>query len=151
MRRLGPYAVALIGVVAITFAIALLASSVSVPGLSAVYLVLVLWIAARWGRGPAVTGSIAAFLLYDYFIVPPVGTFPVHGPTAVFELLVLLVVALATSPPPASTRRARAMLETRASGPLVPLAPSTAAHAARPRAQFAGRRNIWNDGAGLPV
>ena len=81
MRRLLPYSIAVGGAIAITFAIALVASSANVPGLSAVYLLLVLWIAARWGRGPAVAGSIAAFLLYDYFLVPPVGTFAVRGPS----------------------------------------------------------------------
>src|SRR6202051_3225738 len=112
MRRLGPYAIALAGVVVITFAIALLTSSTNVPGLSAVYLLLVLWVAARWGRGPAVTGSIAAFLLYEYFLVPPVGTFAVRGPSEVFELVVLLAVALVTSQLAASIRRARAESET---------------------------------------
>jgi two-component system, OmpR family, sensor histidine kinase KdpD len=111
MRRLGPYAIAVGGVVAITFAIALVTSSASVPGLSAVYLLLVLWIAARWGRGPAVVGSIAAFLLYDFFLVPPVGTFAVNGPSQVFELVVLLAVALVTSQLAASIRRAQAESE----------------------------------------
>ncbi|HXC77629.1 MAG TPA: ATP-binding protein [Candidatus Acidoferrum sp.] len=108
MRRFAPYIVALAGVVAITFAIALMSSNATVPGLWAVYLLLVLWLAARWGRGPAVTASIAAFLLYDYFLVPPVGTFAVRGPSEVFELVVLLVVALVTSQLAASIRRARA-------------------------------------------
>ncbi len=112
MRRLGPYAIAVIGAAAITFAIALVASSANVPGLSAVYLLLVLWIAARWGRGPAVVASIAAFLLYDYFLVPPVGTFAVRGPSEVFELVVLLAVALVTSQLAASSREARATSET---------------------------------------
>jgi two-component system sensor histidine kinase KdpD len=108
MRRLGPYAIALVGVVAITLAIALLTSSANVPGLSAVYLLLVLWLAARWGRGPAVAASIAAFLLYDFFFVPPVGTLSVEAPGQVFELVVLLAVALVTSQLAASIRRARA-------------------------------------------
>jgi two-component system sensor histidine kinase KdpD len=107
MRRFGPYAIAIGGVVAITLAIAVVASSTSVPGLSAVYLLLILWVAARWGRGPAVAGSIAAFLLYDFFLVPPVGTFAVTGPSQLFELVVLLAVALVTSQLAASIRRAQ--------------------------------------------
>ncbi len=111
MRRLAPYAIAVGGAVAITLAIALATSSTNVPGLSAVYLLLVLWIAARWGRGPAVAGSVAAFLLYDYFLVPPVGTFAVNAPSQVFELVVLLAVALVTSQLAASIRRAQAESE----------------------------------------
>ena len=98
--------------VAITFAIALVTSGTNVPGLSALYLLLVLWVAARWGRGPAVAGSVAAFLLYDFFLVPPVGTFAVRGPSELFELVVLLAVALVTSQLAASIRRAQARSET---------------------------------------
>ena len=64
MKPLAPYAIAIGGVIAITAAIALINSQASVQGLSAVYVLLVLWLGARWGRGPAVTGSFAAFLLY---------------------------------------------------------------------------------------
>ena len=110
-RRLVPYSVAIAGAVLITAAIALISSQTSVPGLSAFYLLLVLWLGARWGRGPAVAGSVAAFLLYDYFFVPPVGTFTVSGPRELLELVVLLAVALVTSQLAASLRRTHAAAE----------------------------------------
>lgn len=111
LRRLAPYSIAIAGAVAITAAIALITSRGSVEGLSAVYLLLVLWLGARWGRGPAVAGSVASFLLYDFFFVPPVGTFAVRGPAEVLELVVLLAVALVTSQLAASQRRAQAGAE----------------------------------------
>ena len=110
-RRLAPYSIAIGGTIAITVAIGLVTSQASVPGLSALYLLLVLWLGARWGRGPAVAGSIAAFLLYDFFFVPPVGTFSVRGPSELFELVVLLAIALVTSQLAASLRRAQAASE----------------------------------------
>lgn len=110
-RRLAPYGVAVGGVLAITGAIGIVTSLASVSGLSAVYLLLVLWIAATWGRGPAIAGSVAAFLLYDFFFVPPVGTFSVRGPAELIELVVLLAVALVTSQLAASLRRERAAAE----------------------------------------
>jgi two-component system sensor histidine kinase KdpD len=115
VRRLAPYSVAIVGALLITGAIALISSRTSVPGLSAFYLLLVLWLGARWGRGPAVTGSVAAFLLYDYFFVPPVGTFTVSGPREFLELVVLLAVALVTSQLAASLRRTQASAESLAS------------------------------------
>ena len=111
MRRLAPYAVAIGGAAAVTALIGLLTSRTSASGLSAVYLLLVLWLGARWGRGPAVAGSVAAFLLYDYFFVPPVGTFAVQGPAELLELVVLLAVALVTSQLAASLRRAHSVAE----------------------------------------
>jgi two-component system sensor histidine kinase KdpD len=111
MRRLAPYTVAIGGVIGITAAIELIGSLASVQGLSAFYLLLVLWLGARWGRGPAVAGSFAAFLLYDFFFVPPVGTFTVRGPAELLELVVLLAVALVTSQLAASLRRSQASAE----------------------------------------
>jgi two-component system sensor histidine kinase KdpD len=111
MRRVAPYAVAIGGVIAITAAIELITSLAAVPGLSALYLLLVLWLGARWGRGPAVAASLAAFLLYDFFFVPPVGAFSVRGPAELLELVVLLAVALVTSQLAASLRRTHAGAE----------------------------------------
>ena len=110
-RRLAPYSIAIGGAVVITAAIGLVTSRATVAGLSAVYLLLVLWLGARWGRGPAIAGSVAAFLLYDFFFVPPVGTFNVRGPAELLELLVLLAVALVTSQLAASQRRASTAAE----------------------------------------
>jgi two-component system, OmpR family, sensor histidine kinase KdpD len=109
--RFAPYAVAIGGVIGVTAAIGLISSVASVPGLSALYLLLILWLGARWGRGPAVAGSIAAFLLYDFFFVPPVNTFTVAAPAGLLELIVLLAVALVTSQLASSLRRSRATAE----------------------------------------
>jgi two-component system sensor histidine kinase KdpD len=114
-RRLAPYAVAVGGSIAITALIAAIPTRSRVQELSAIYLLLVLWLGARWGRWPAVTASVAAFLLYDFFFVPPVGTFTVSGPSELLELLVLLAVALVTSQLAASLRRAQAVAEATAS------------------------------------
>ena len=110
-RRFAPYGVAIGGVIAITAAIWLITSQTSVPGLSALYLLFVLWLGARWGRGPAVAGSIAAFLSYDFFFVPPVNTFTVRDSANLLELIVLLAAALVTSQLAASSRRSRATAE----------------------------------------
>lgn len=109
--RLIPYSIAVGGAVAVTIAIELISTQFATPGLSSVYLLLVLWLGARWGRGPAVAGSVAAFLLYDYFFVPPVGTFTVRGPSEVIELVVLLAIALVTGQLAASLRRTKATAE----------------------------------------
>jgi len=110
-RRAAPYAVAVGGAIVVTAAIGVVMAAASVSGLSALYLLLVLWLGARWGRGPAVAGSVLAFLLYDFFFVPPVGTFSVRGPAELLELIVLLAVGLVTSQLAASQRRAQGAAE----------------------------------------
>src|SRR5438445_12914925 len=107
-RRLAPYAIAVGGAAAVTGAVGALGGVTAVSGLSSLYLLLVLGLATRWGRGPAIAGGIVAFLLYDFYFVPPVGTFAVRGPAELIELVVLLAVALVTSQLAASLRRARA-------------------------------------------
>jgi two-component system sensor histidine kinase KdpD len=111
MNRAAPYAVAIGGVIAITAVIGLVSLLAPVQGLSALYLLLVLWLGARWGRWPAVVASIVASLLYDFFFVPPVGAFTVRGPGELIELLVFVVVALVTSQLAASLRRTHATAE----------------------------------------
>ncbi|TMD30019.1 MAG: DUF4118 domain-containing protein [Chloroflexi bacterium] len=110
-RRVAPYAVAIAGAVVVTAIIGLISTRFQVPGLSAFYLLLVLWLGATWGRGPAVAGSIAAFLLYDFFFVPPVGTFAVRGQSELLELFVLLAVALVTGQLAGSLRRTQSAAE----------------------------------------
>jgi len=110
-RRLAPFAIALAGAVAITGVIGVAGLIGPTAGLSALYLLFVLWLGASWGRGPAIAASIAAFLLYDFFFVPPAGTFAVRGPAEVLELVVLLAVALVTSQLAASLRKAQATSE----------------------------------------
>jgi two-component system sensor histidine kinase KdpD len=53
LRRLAPYCYALAGVALITALIGLVRSRYAVPDLSMVYLVLVLWLGARYGILPA--------------------------------------------------------------------------------------------------
>src|SRR3989454_7169783 len=106
-----PYGLAVGGAVVVTAAIGALGAVTSASGLSSLYRLLVLGLATRWGRGPAITGGIVAFLLYDFYFVPPVGTFAVRGPAELLELVVLLAVALVTSQLAASLRRARGSAE----------------------------------------
>jgi two-component system sensor histidine kinase KdpD len=108
VRRWAPFGYAVAGTAAITAAIAVIQARTSVGGLSTLYLLLVLWLGATWGRWPAVTASVLAFLFYDFFFVPPVGTFTVRGPSELIELFVLLAVALVTGQLAGSLRRAQA-------------------------------------------
>jgi two-component system sensor histidine kinase KdpD len=110
-RRLTPYAIAVAGAFLVTGGIALVSARFTVAGLSALYLLLVLWLGATWGRGPAVVAGVVAFLLYDFFFVPPVGTFAVAGPSELLELVVLLAVALVTGQLTGSLRRAQGAAE----------------------------------------
>ncbi len=57
-------------------------------------LLLVLLIATRWGSRPAVVASVAAVLYFNYFFLPPVGTFTIADPENWVALFAFLVTAL---------------------------------------------------------
>lgn len=91
------YGIALIGVGAMTALIGLVLSFARVANVSMLYLVVVLALATRVGRGPAVAASFAAFLAYDWFFVAPVHHLTVADPAEWLALGVLLITAIITS------------------------------------------------------
>jgi len=86
-RQALPYLLGVTGVGLVTGLIAVLRPVAALPNLSAAYLLLVLFLSARWGWRPAVGTALLAFLAYDWFLVqrlcevldPPQGRFRI-GP-----------------------------------------------------------------------
>jgi two-component system, OmpR family, sensor histidine kinase KdpD len=58
------------------------------------FLAGVAWTAYRHGRGPAVLSSLLAVLVFDFFFVPPVGTFAVADTQYVVTFAVMLTIGL---------------------------------------------------------
>jgi two-component system, OmpR family, sensor histidine kinase KdpD len=54
----------------------------------------VLWLAAVFGRGPAIAASFLAFLAYDYFFIPPLHVLTIGDPTEWISLSAFLATAL---------------------------------------------------------
>lgn len=60
------------------------------------FLIIVLFISAGWGLRTAIVASVAATLSYNYFFLPPVGTFTIADPhnwIALFAFLLTSIVA----------------------------------------------------------
>jgi two-component system, OmpR family, sensor histidine kinase KdpD len=95
LRQIAPgYAAACGGIIVATLIIALIKTYVHVENLSLIYLVVVIWLALKFGRGPSILASLGAFLAYDFFFVPPVHTFTVDDPAEWIALGALLLTAL---------------------------------------------------------
>ena len=62
-----------------------------------VYLLAVVLIAVRFGRGPAVTASVLAVAAFDFFFVPPLLTFAVSDVQYLISFAIMLTVALIIS------------------------------------------------------
>ncbi len=61
------------------------------------YLVGVVWVAARYGRGPAILGSVLSVLAFDFFFVPPRLSFTVADTRYLLTFFIMLAVALTIS------------------------------------------------------
>ncbi len=70
---------------------------VRLPNVSMVFLLAVLFAAARFGLWPALLASGLSFLAYNFFFIEPLHTFAVAEPHEWLALSVLLVVAVLTS------------------------------------------------------
>ena len=74
-----------------------LADRFALANLIMVYLLGLIVVAARWGRGPAVLASILSVLTFDVLFVPPRLSFAVADTQYLFTLCVMLAVALVIS------------------------------------------------------
>jgi two-component system, OmpR family, sensor histidine kinase KdpD len=97
VARALPYALALAGVAVTMTAIALLRAQFDVPTAVLLYLLPIIFAAARWGRGPAGVAAVVAALAHDYLFIPPVGTFTVAKPDEAIGLVLLVFTAFVTA------------------------------------------------------
>lgn len=102
-RWLG-YGAAVLAVAAVSVAIGLLLSVADIANVSIFYLIAVLVISIRFGRGPAIVVALAAFFAFNWFFVAPVHTFGVARTEEVLDLTVLLLTAVVTGQLAAETR-----------------------------------------------
>jgi two-component system, OmpR family, sensor histidine kinase KdpD len=87
---------AILGVVllpVLTVLMAPMRDSLGLPGTLLLYLLAVVLIAAIGGVWPALGASVAAFLLANYYFIPPLHEFAIHEGKDVIALIVFLLVA----------------------------------------------------------
>jgi two-component system sensor histidine kinase KdpD len=91
------YGFSVAAVVLCTLVAALLAARLALANIIMLYLVAVLVVALRAGRGPAALSSILSVAAFDFFFVPPRYTFAVGDTQYVLTFAVMLAVALVIS------------------------------------------------------
>jgi two-component system sensor histidine kinase KdpD len=92
-RRLR-YLWTLLASLATTGVAALLHPSFELANLVMLFLVAVVLVGMKWGRGPAVAAAVLNVLAFDFFFVPPRFTFAVNDVQYVFTFAVMLAVGL---------------------------------------------------------
>ncbi|WP_026869870.1 sensor histidine kinase [Inquilinus limosus] len=94
---LRPYLVAAIGVAATTAAAHLVAFVATANSIALVFLIPVLFSAARYGLGPSIFASILSVFAVNFFFLPPLYSLVIADPSNVTSLVFFLVVAVVTS------------------------------------------------------
>ncbi|HEU5200662.1 MAG TPA: DUF4118 domain-containing protein, partial [Ktedonobacterales bacterium] len=88
------YVAAVLGVALVSGCIALIQLFVHIANISLLYLLVVLWLATVFGRGPALLASVLAFLAFDFFFISPRYRLTVDDPTEWLSLCAFLITAL---------------------------------------------------------
>ncbi len=91
------YAWAVGGVLSATLLFGLTRGYLDKAHASLLYLPVVVACATRFGFGPAVLGAAGSFICWNFFFLPPFGTWAIEDPKDWLALIVFLVVALATA------------------------------------------------------
>jgi two-component system sensor histidine kinase KdpD len=91
------YTFATIGVVACTAVAWLMSPYFDIANLIMVYLLGVVFIAARYGRGPSSLASFLSVAAFDFFFIPPYFTFHIGAVQYLLTFAVMLIVSLLIS------------------------------------------------------
>jgi len=93
-QRWAGYVVAALGVLASTLVLKLIGNHVNAATVSLALLLNVLFIATRWGSLPALAASIFAMLCFNFFFLPPFGTFNIAATDNWIALVAFLITAV---------------------------------------------------------
>ncbi|HUL85891.1 MAG TPA: ATP-binding protein [Actinomycetota bacterium] len=96
-RRVAGYVVAVVGPIALAFVLVPFRDSLRSSTVGFAFVVIVV-IAASLGRvGPGIVASIEGFLIFNFFFLPPFGTFVIERPEDVTALFVFLGLSILIS------------------------------------------------------
>jgi two-component system sensor histidine kinase KdpD len=99
------YAAAIAAVAAATAAAVMADAATGVPNVSLVFVLPVVFAAAAFGWGPALTAAVAGALAYNFYLIEPRQTLRVADPANLWALVLLLITAAAVSAIAAEARR----------------------------------------------
>jgi two-component system sensor histidine kinase KdpD len=104
-HKLAGYVVAALSVGALTLLLKFVGAHVNAATVSLALLLNVLFVATRWGSLPALAASIFAMLCFNFFFLPPFGTFTIAATDNWIALLAFLLTAVTAGQLSANVKR----------------------------------------------
>jgi two-component system sensor histidine kinase KdpD len=86
-----------LGIVAAVTVVCFRVAPVNATTAGFAYLIAVLFVAARWGLTESIACAVAAVLCYNFFFLPPIGTFTIADPQNWVALIVFLSTSITAS------------------------------------------------------
>jgi two-component system sensor histidine kinase KdpD len=98
------YLIALCGVALVTVFYTRILVGLNATTVALSFLLVVLATASAYGLGPGILGSLVGMLCFNFFFLPPLGTFTIHDPQNWVALVAFLVTAVIASQLSAAAR-----------------------------------------------
>jgi two-component system sensor histidine kinase KdpD len=92
--RVAGYSIAVLGIAAVTAVLKLFSDHINATTVALALLLIVLFVASKWGASPAIAASIFGVLCFNFFFLPPVGTLHVAASDNWVALAAFLVTAI---------------------------------------------------------
>jgi two-component system sensor histidine kinase KdpD len=93
-RALAGYGAALLGIAIVTGLLRLFGSHINPTTAALGFLLVVLFVATAWGSRPAVFASLLGVACFNFFFLPPFGTFTIRNPDNWIAFFAFLITAL---------------------------------------------------------
>lgn len=93
-HRWAGYVLAVLSVGLLTLVLKIIGTHVNAATVSLALLLNILFIATRWGSVPALLASVLAMLCFNFFFLPPFGTFTIAATDNWIALLAFLITAV---------------------------------------------------------
>jgi K+-sensing histidine kinase KdpD len=104
-KQLTGYVVAVVVIAAVTAVLKVFGSQVNHTTVALALLLAVLFVATAWGSKPAVLSALLGVACFNFFYLPPVGTFTIAAPENWIALFAFLVTAITAGQLSARARR----------------------------------------------
>lgn len=106
------YALAVTMIAFVTAVLAPFHADINATTVALAYLLIVLFVATLWGSGPALLASVLGMLCFNFFFLPPVGTFTIADPQNWVALFAFFITAITVGQLSARARRRAQEAET---------------------------------------
>lgn len=93
-RQLLGYIAAVVVIAAATAALRAFGSHINPTTVALTFLLIILFVATAWGPKPAILASLSAAACFNFFFLPPLGTFHIADPENWIALLAFLITAM---------------------------------------------------------